>query len=234
MVAPREGPAVKPQAAFPVDQVLDVQHELPARLFDVLRAIQQLPDLRERHHAHHQRVVPHLLFVHRVEHDVLEAVLLGARQAVHEPFRPLVEIGQPRRVRLLLVQMGEGQEGRDGVDVLGGRARGQPVREPVEHDLFRAGVARLFVELPDAVQADAVGPLPVVPALGVDDAAIVEAQQEFTRGVLYLDEIADQQLDVAVDVLHEMLLRTISRDGTSARAAIPPAGRRDACASGLS
>ena len=43
-------------------------------------------------------------------------------------------------------------------------------------------------------------PLPVVPALGVDDAAVVEPQQEFAGGVLDLDEIADQQLDVAVDV----------------------------------
>ena len=58
----------------------------------------------------------------------------------------------------------------------------------------------MLVVLVDAVQADAVRPLPVVPALGVDDAAVVEAQQEFAGLVLDLDEIADQQLDVAVDV----------------------------------
>jgi hypothetical protein len=45
-----------------------------------------------------------------------------------------------------------------------------------------------------------VRPLPIVPALGVDHAPVVEAQQEFPGGVLDLDEIADEQLDAAIDV----------------------------------
>ena len=38
MVPAVEGPAVEPQPGLAIDQVLDVQHELAARLFDVLRA----------------------------------------------------------------------------------------------------------------------------------------------------------------------------------------------------
>ena len=32
-----EGPAVEPQAGLAIDQVLDVQHELAARFFHVVR-----------------------------------------------------------------------------------------------------------------------------------------------------------------------------------------------------
>ena len=37
VVAAVEGPAVEPQPGLAIDQVLDVQHELPARLLDVVR-----------------------------------------------------------------------------------------------------------------------------------------------------------------------------------------------------
>ena len=93
-------------------------------------------------------------------------------------------------------------------------------RNQSQHDLAAARVAGLLVVLPDAVQADAVGPLPVVPALGVDDAAVVQAQQELAGAVLDLDQIADQQLDLRVDgggvdavgqVGHESLLAIQSR-----------------------
>src|SRR3954462_955409 len=38
VVAAVEGPAVEPQPGLAIDEVLDVQHELAARFFDVVRA----------------------------------------------------------------------------------------------------------------------------------------------------------------------------------------------------
>ena len=130
---------------------------------------------------------------------MLEAVFLGARQAVHDPFGPFVEIGQPPGVGAFRVQAGQRQEGSDRGDVLGGRAGREPVAKPVEHDLPATRIASLLVVLVDSVQANAMGPFPVVPALGVDHAAVVQAQQELARAVLDLDQVADQQLDLAID-----------------------------------
>ena len=52
-----------------------------------------------------------------------------------------------------------------------------------------AGLAGDGVVLPDAVEADTVGPFPVVPALGVDYAAVGEAEEEFSCGVFNIDEL---------------------------------------------
>jgi hypothetical protein len=68
--------------------------------------------------------------------------------------------------------------------------------------MFLVGVpASNLVLLPQAVQAHAVGPLPVVPALGVDHPAIVQAKQELAGLVLDVDQVADQQGDLGLDVL---------------------------------
>src|SRR2546430_4574419 len=77
---------------------------------------------------------------------------------------------------------------------------GEAVAEPVSDDLECPWVFGPFVELPDAIKTDAVGPLPVIPSLGVDDAAVGEPQQELTALVLDVLEIADEQLDVALHI----------------------------------
>jgi len=40
--------------------------------------------------------------------------------------------------------------------------------------------------LPDTVEADAVGPFPVIPAFGINDAAVWEMEEEFASGVFYV------------------------------------------------
>ena len=59
----------------------------------------------------------------------------------------------------------------------------------------RACIAGLLEIAVHAEQADPVRPFPIVPALGVDHPAIVEAEQEFAGFILQIDEIGDQQLD---------------------------------------
>jgi len=45
------------------------------------------------------------------------------------------------------------------------------------------------------------GPFPVVPALGVDHPAVVQAQQELAGLVGDVDQVADQGGDLGLDVL---------------------------------
>jgi hypothetical protein len=169
--------------------------ELVLRFVDIFRAVQQEADLGQRQHAHHQRVVPDLLVVDAVVDDVLQPALAGAGHLVHYPFRPGVQIGYPDRVRRVFVQAGQRQERRDGVDVLGRRALLQPVGEPAGDDLERPGVSRDLPVLQQAIKTDAVGPFPAGPALGVDDASIVQPQQEFARGVGDADKVLGQPVD---------------------------------------
>jgi hypothetical protein len=58
-----ERPAVKPQTAASIEEILDVHEELVTRFLHVPRAIKEQSDLRERQHAHHERVIPKLLRV---------------------------------------------------------------------------------------------------------------------------------------------------------------------------
>jgi hypothetical protein len=64
--------------------------------------------------------------------------------------------------------------------------RGKLVGEPLVDDAQRLFIAGLFHIAPHAEQADAMGPFPSVPALGVDDPSIVEMQQEFS-GLSWID-----------------------------------------------
>ena len=43
--------------------------------------------------------------------------------------------------------------------------------------------------MPEAVETDAVGPFPAVPAFGVDYPAVVELEEEFTGCVVDVDEV---------------------------------------------
>ncbi len=107
-------------------------------------------------------------------------------------------VGHIGRIAILLVEIRERQERRHGVDVLGRRAGGEPIAEPVLDDLQTTRIAGELEILLDAVQPDAVRPFPIVPALGVDDAAVVELQQEFAGSIFQIDQIGNQQLDGAM------------------------------------
>jgi len=148
---------------------------MPAPIYYAHKILKDLADARKRQDAHHQRVVPHFLRVLVVEDDVLEPAFLGLGQAVvrHQPFGPDVEIGQVGLVAGMLVQVGERQEGRHGVDVLGRRTRGEAVLEPFQHHVPCRVVAGLFPIAVQAEQADAMGPFPVVPPLGIDHPTVL-------------------------------------------------------------
>ncbi|KAI6762167.1 hypothetical protein HG531_002720 [Fusarium graminearum] len=87
--------------------------------------------------------------------------------------------------------------------------------EPVLDDLEVFGFAGHLVVLPDAVETDAVGPFPVVPAFCVDDLAVGEGHEEFAGCVFDVDEFVDELLDLGVDVLRRDGVDVSRHDGGS-------------------
>lgn len=172
-----ELPPVEEEARRRVEEVLHVQQELALAFFDVVRAVEEEADLDQGQDRHHQRVVPELVRVGAQVGHVLHAAVGGAREVVHGPFRPRVQPGEVGWVAGLFVEVREGQEGGHCVDVFGG-AFEEAVVEPGVHDVEGGRGACLLVVLEEAVEADAVRPFPVVPAFGVDDAAIGEFEKE--------------------------------------------------------
>ena len=80
------------------------------------------------------------------------------------------------------------------------RAFDEAILEPLLDDRERLAVAGLLIIAPHAEQADAMGPFPPGPALGVDDAPIVQMEQELARLVLDIDEIVHQPVDGVDDL----------------------------------
>ncbi|KAL5866535.1 hypothetical protein ACKVWC_011605 [Pyricularia oryzae] len=195
-----KGPAVEEEARPRVEQVLEVDEELALGLGDVVRPVEHQADLGQRHHRHHQRVVPQLLVVHVVVCGVLHAAEARAAQVVVRPLCPRLQPGEVDGVARLFVDKGQSQEDGHGVDVFRGAAGGEPVAEPVLDDLETRLISGELVVLPYAVQTDAVRPLPVVPALGIDYAAVLEFEQEFSGRVLDVDHAIDQKPDLGMDV----------------------------------
>lgn len=184
MPAVLERPAVEKEPRSGIEEIFEVHEELPDRFRHVVRPVKHFPDLRQRQDGHHQRVVPELARVGPEERHVLHAAVGRALEVMVGPFGPGVEPGEVGLVVGLLVDAGEGEEDGHGVDVLGGAAGLEARGEPVLDDGEVAGIAGEGVVLPDAVEADAVGPFPVVPAFGVYDTAIWEVQEEFAGCVL--------------------------------------------------
>lgn len=86
-----------------------------------------------------------------------------------------------------------------GIDIFRCAPRSEASREPVLDDSEVGGVVGERVVLPDAVEADAVGPFPVVPAFGVDYAAVGEGEEEGAGVVADGDEGGDEVVDGGVD-----------------------------------
>ena len=185
-----------------------MDQELALGFLDIGRAIQQQADLGQRQHRHHQRVVPHLARILVIIDDVLEPAFLGLGQAIgrHQPFGPHVQIGDVARIGLIFIQIGQRDERGHRVDILGRRAFGKAILEPLLDDAQRLLVAGLLEIAPHAEQADAVGPFPPGPALGVDDAAIFQMEQEFACLGLDIDEIVHQPVDGFDDLLARYIM----------------------------
>lgn len=121
---------MKPQPSLRVCQVLDMKQELTFGFLDVVWPVQYQADLGEGQDAHHEGIVPQLLFVLDQIGNMLEAALVRARHIVHRPLCPGVEVG---KVVCLLgfVKICCGKQRGHGVDVLGG-ANPKSVFEPLQ------------------------------------------------------------------------------------------------------
>jgi len=200
VVAPVKGPAMEPQPGRPVGEIFHVQHELPLRFLDIGWAAEQQADLGERHHRHHQRVVPELLIVGEVDDDVLETAFVGARQHVHRPFGPFGEQRMPAVVRAPLGKAGKREHRRHGIDRLGDGRLVEAAAEPVLDMAAHQRIAAALVHARQAVQPHALGPVPIVPALDVVAPALDHADQEFAAGILDADQAAHQRRHQRIDL----------------------------------
>lgn len=131
---------------------------------------------------------------------MLHAAIVCSIKVIHRPFGPCIEPRNIGSVASLLVNASQCEENRHSVDILGGTASSKSIPEPVFNDPEAFGILRQLVVLPDSVEANAMGPLPVVPAFGVDDSAIVELEEEFAGFVCDVDEVIDQEFDYFVHV----------------------------------
>lgn len=105
---------------------------------------------------------------------VLHSTIIGSLKVVHRPFGPGIEPCDVGPIPSLLVNASKSKENNHGIDVLGGATSGEPISEPIFYDLEASGILRQFVVFPDSVETNAMGPLPVVPALGINYSAIIE------------------------------------------------------------
>ena len=107
---------------------------------------------------------------------VLHAALLGARHLMHRPLRPALQPRQIRHPASLFKAVCQGQERGHRIDVFGRCPLGEAVGKPAVDDIAHLDIAGLLIILIDAVQTNAVGPLPAGPAFGIDHAPVIEAQ----------------------------------------------------------
>ena len=137
---------------------------------------------------------------------MLHASILCSCQIIHCPLGPGIQPGQIRLVPRFLVEIGERQEGCHGIDVLRRSSFCKAISEPILDDLQRGGISCQGVVLVETVEANAVCPLPVVPAFRVDDSAIGKSQEEFACRVSDVDEVIGEQFDC---LMHGCSLDTV-------------------------
>ena len=106
---------------------------------------------------------------------VLHTALLGARHLVHRPLRPALQPRQIRHTAGLFKAVSQGQKRGHSIDVFGRCSLGEAVGKPAIDDITHLDIAGLLVILIDAVQPNAVGPLPAGPAFGIDHAPVIQA-----------------------------------------------------------
>ena len=106
---------------------------------------------------------------------VLHTALLGARHLVHRPLRPALQPRQIRHTAGLFKAVSQGQKRGHSIDVFGRCPLGEAVGKPAIDDITHLDIAGLLVILIDAVQPNAVGPLPAGPAFGIDHAPVIQA-----------------------------------------------------------
>ena len=190
------------EARLRVRQIPDVQQELVLGFVDPVPSLLDAAHVGQEQHRHEQGVVPQLLVVQSVRGQVLEPAALGLGELVHEPLGPVATDGPVALVAGVLVEAGEGQQGGGGVHVPAGQALGEARlvigRQLVQH----GGVPRLPVVLPKAVEAHALGPLPVPVfqyLLGRHGRGLHALQELFVVLIEDLLEFADQQLQLLLD-----------------------------------
>ena len=149
-----------PQTGLFVSQIFGVDKVLVDSLVNVVLAAQDAADIGQRQHSHEQRIVPQLAIVDAIRCDMLEAALARAGQAVHGPLGPLFADIAVLFILGVLVQVAQGKNGGHRVDVLAGQALGNAGVVVLGQHIQAALVVLFLKQLPQAVQAHALGPLP--------------------------------------------------------------------------
>jgi len=130
--------------------------------------------------------------------DVLEAALLRAGQTGHDPVGPILDKRTVLRITGFLIEHGQGQHGRGGVDVAHRQTPLDVLGIP-GLDVFKvSGIAGLQVDLHHRVHGHALGPLPS----GEVHVILRVARAAILRG----DKAAHDQLGDLV-VIHRTFLR---------------------------
>lgn len=130
------------------------------RFIGVVLPAQDTAHVGQHQDRHEQRVVPQLAVVERIGRDVLKAAFLCFGKAVHDPLGPLFAHRAVSLVAGVFIQIGQRQDGRHGVDVFAGQAvcDARVVIFPQRRQI--PPVFRALEQLPQAVQAHALRPLP--------------------------------------------------------------------------
>ena len=144
-----------------------MKQELPLGLVHIRLVALDAPHGGQEQHRHEQGVVPQFLLVQGVGGHVLEAALLRAGEALHDPPGAVPAGGEVLLLLKPLAHQRHGQEGRGGVHVQRGEADGQLLVEEAGENVHVPLIPRGGVELPQPVQPHALGPFPVLVAADV-------------------------------------------------------------------
>ncbi|MNI82591.1 hypothetical protein D3C73_1393190 [compost metagenome] len=114
---------------------------------------------------------------------------------MHRPLGPGIKPRQIRRIARFFIAIRQRQKRRHGIDVFSRRAFCKAVGKPAIDDIAHRFITGLLVILVHPVQADAVRPFPSSPPFGVNNASVVQSQQELTALIMNIDQIMRHLLD---------------------------------------
>ena len=166
-----EGPAMIEETGAVVCQILNVEQVLVNCFVDPFLIIAAHAHLAKEQHGHEQgvgpklfRVPPHIVPIRAMAGHVFKAAHLGLRQGMNQIIRPFLAQRFPFRQIVALRQVEQGKEGSRGVDIDGRQADGQVVFHPLEQECVVVPVPSGRLQLQQAVQAHALGPVPFLDA----------------------------------------------------------------------
>ena len=153
-------PAVEKQAGLCIHQIFDMDKELPDTLLQVILTVQEPSHFCEEQHCHIERIVPKLIVIAVAADNVLQTMLLRARERMHHALGPLRQKRQIGFVLRLLINGCQCQHRAGRVDVLLRQSlldlSVKPASQIGKHGLIAAGL----VILEHSKQRNALRPFP--------------------------------------------------------------------------